>query len=733
MYTKTLYVIIDCLAVLALIVILRATGRMREAYGRWLKRTLAASIVAICANILIALSFNDAFAGLAYCLYFASIDWILYFLWGFCLSYTEHDAAVRRFSLPLALLMGLDSVSILCNPFFSHHFYIYETTGSGGTVFFQTAFHPAYYVHLGIDYAVVALALVFILYRIAQSYSIYRIKYIIILGVLLLVVALNLIYITFSLVLDASVIFYAVAGALIYLCITILVPRGLLSASIGRAADDMSEGLILFDNSEHCIYANAFAKNRFSLDAAALTFTDEPIASFTRTLRVNDGLFGEADHEDNGSHYRLRYNRLYDKKGRPIGSYFLIEDTTEQTRLLEELRAAKVEADSANQAKSLFLANMSHEIRTPLNAVLGMNELILRDAKDAELLEYAKNIRASGDTLLSLINDILDFSRIEANRMEIVPVTYDPHQILKECYADFEKAAAEKGLYLRFSCDPTMPSRLIGDTRHIKQVLTNIISNAVKYTARGGITVTMAAEDVSEDTVELALCVFDTGIGIAEEDLNDLFDPFRRVNEKENATIQGTGLGLSITKDLLDLMQGTITVSSEVGAGSTFRVLLPQTISDPAPIGSFSARTGDTEDPTAYQEKFQAPDAKILVVDDVSVNLTVIAGLLKQTKIQIEKAMSGDEAIALCHETKYDVILLDHRMPQKDGIETFREIKEGGINLETPVVMLTANVLRGAEEEYMRIGFAAYLTKPVLGSDLEELLLKLLPPEKIQK
>lgn len=733
MYTKTIYVIIDCLAAIDILFVVRAIGRIRERYGKWLKWAMMASVVAIFANILIALSFNSSFAEFSYCLYFGSIDWILYFLCGFCLLYTEHDRAMKKLYIPAAVIMCADSLSIALNPVFSHHFYIYENTDTPGTIFYQTAFHPAYYAHLVIDYIAIVVALFFILYRIFRSYSFYRAKYAIILFVLLLVIILNIIYIAFSLVLDISVIFYPVAGTLIYFCINILVPRGLINTSVIRAVDDMNEGLILFDINENCIYANVFSKNRFHIDETTFRITDEPVATVISSLKSRGKAYGECEFQVGEKYYRIRRNALTDKKHHSLGSYYLIEDTTEEVFYLKEINEAKNEADSANQAKSLFLANMSHEIRTPLNSVLGMNELIMRSTEDPQLLEYADNIRSSGDMLLSLINDILDFSKIEANRMDLILADYNPHEMLRNCYQYFVQTTQAKDLYFHVSCDPTMPARLTGDEQHIKQILSNIVSNAVKYTNEGGITVSMSAEDTSRGMVDLIIQVFDTGIGISEEDAKYLFDPFRRVNEKQNATIQGTGLGLAITKDLLDLMGGTVSVESAPGRGSTFKVILPQKIADPSPIGTFALheQTGPVQN--RYQEKFRAPNARILVVDDVSVNLSVITGLLKKTQIRIDKALSGDEAIAKCREVKYDLILLDHRMPQKDGIETFHVISQSGLNQETPVIMLTANVLSGAGEEYKKIGFAAYLAKPVPGDELEKTLLQFLPKEKIEQ
>ena len=745
MLTKVIYVLIDLVAIMVLIFTYRASRRIKEEYGRLLRTALLFGMVAIGANILIAISMNVKFAGVAYCIYYASIDWIMLYLTGFALSYTEHERSVRILRVPVLVLISLDSLSLLCNPIFGHEFTVFEKMVGSGTAFYQTEFNALFYVHLVIDYIAVVVTLGFIVYRLIKSYGVYRIKYLVILSVLLLVVVLNIIYMAFSLLLDASVIFYAVAGTLIYFCIVRLVPEKLMNSSIGMAIDDMKEGLILFDVTDKCIFANVFSKNRFGMDEETFSYEKEPLLSIKTSLAENGDEFGKTTYVERKTiygkeieqHYRIRLNELKDRKDRRIGSYLLIEDVTEEMDFVKQINDARNEADEANRAKSMFLASMSHEIRTPLNAVLGMNEMILREAKDPGLLSYAENIRTSGNSLLNLINDILDFSRIEAKKTEVLTVEYDLHKTLRECYFRFEKTANEKGLYLDFTCEPGLPAKLIGDEQHIIQVLCNIISNAIKYTKKGGIRVSVS-EDTTQrgykpegaDSVTVVFAVTDTGIGISEDDLPYLFDAFERVNEKENATIQGTGLGLAITKELVELMGGRIDVESVLGQGSTFKVTVPQKIADTAPAGQFHLNISEERKPV-YRESFRAPEAEILIVDDVSVNLIVIRELLKKTEIRVTTAESGDEAIEKCKEKKFDLILLDHRMPNKDGIETFAEIRADGANTETPVIMLTANALSSAEEEYRSLGFADYLTKPVDSEDLERSLAKYLPQEKV--
>ncbi len=735
MLTKAIFILIDTLVIFELIYVIRALKKIDTAACIWLRRAMIAANVAILANIFVACSHSPGFAEISYGLYFASIDWILYFLSGFCMHYTEHYKFHKRFYLPMAVIISADTLSIFLNPLFKHVFYIYETVYSG-EVFYQTGYYPVFYIHLGLSYFLVLLSFLFIIHKMFTTYGIYRKRYVLIFFVLLVVILLNLLYIALSLVLDASVIFYGFAGSFIYLSITSLVPRTLMNSSIVMAVNDMNEGLILFDINQNLIYSNAYSINKFKhmLVKENFNFYSEPIVSVVDSLKHQGSRFGDTSYvtvAENGDlrHFNIRYNKILDKKNREIGTYFLIDDNTEQIRYLQELTEAREVADNANKAKSQFLANMSHEIRTPLNSVLGMNEMILRTTMDPQLIEYAQNIKSSGDTLLSLINDILDFSKIEANKMEVTPEDYKPYDVLNQCYSYFEQMAVSKNLALEIEVDEDIPSVLSGDYKKIKQILINIISNALKYTREGGVTIKAGFDRLSEDTINLSLIITDTGMGIAKKDISHLFDAFMRVNEKQNATIQGTGLGLAITRELTNLMNGNIVVDSILGVGSSFKVSIPQKIVDNTPSGKFEKEKIEIKH--KYHETFRAPEADILVVDDVLVNLKVVTALLKKTELRIDTATGGREAMEKCNKKKYDVILLDHRMPEPDGIATFKVISQEGLNTETPVIVLTANAINGAESEYLSIGFDDYLSKPIRSEDLESTLLKYIPTDKV--
>lgn len=415
---------------------------------------------------------------------------------------------------------------------------------------------------------------------------------------------------------------------------------------------------------------------------------------------------------------------------------WVTEDIDKERRERERLIDASERAVAASEAKSAFLSNMSHEIRTPINAVLGMNEMILRECDDKNILGYSENIRSAGSTLLGLINDILDFSKIEAGKMEIIPVDYDLSSVINDLVNMIQTKADAKGLKLEFEISREVPKLLHGDEVRIKQIVTNILTNAVKYTEKGRVTLCIDYEKIpdEEDCILLDVAVKDTGIGIKEEDMKKLFSEFDRIEEKRNRNVEGTGLGMSITKRLLEMMGSELQVESKYGLGSKFSFSLRQTVIKWEELGDYEAAyKASLASRGKYHEKFRAPKAEILVVDDTPMNLEVFINLLKKTEIKIETAATGEEALSLAFDKEYDVIFLDHMMPDKDGIETLHEMRErkDAPNLQTPVICLTANAISGAREKYLAEGFDNYLTKPIDSEKLEEMLIEYLPEEKI--
>ena len=431
----------------------------------------------------------------------------------------------------------------------------------------------------------------------------------------------------------------------------------------------------------------------------------------------------------------------------------MIEEKNQELMIAnEEAEKAKADAIAAANAKSVFLANMSHEIRTPINAILGMDTMILRECNDNEILEYAGNIQSASQTLLSLINDILDFSKIETGKLELVAGDYALSSLINDVYHMLISKAKEKGLALNVESNKNLPAKLYGDEVRIRQIIVNILNNAIKYTKKGSVTLTVGmsdmklsdmpdhsndskSENITDKNTIITFRIADTGIGIKKENISHLFDSFSRFDEKKNKYIEGTGLGLAITKQLVDLMNGEIVVTSEYGKGSVFTVSIPQKIVSDLKIGDISEKYNEPSNKKKKKSTFTAPDANVLVVDDVKMNINVFKALLKRTEINVDSAMSGSEALDMIKEKKYDIIFLDHMMPDMDGIETYQNMKmlEDNPNKDTTVVMLTANAIMGAKEEYLGIGFSDYLSKPVQAPKLESMILKYLPEELVQR
>ncbi|MBP3621034.1 MAG: response regulator [Lachnospiraceae bacterium] len=413
-----------------------------------------------------------------------------------------------------------------------------------------------------------------------------------------------------------------------------------------------------------------------------------------------------------------------------IGLAFLFFMAVIQTgKDLLQLEKDKQIAVAASESRAMFLANMSHEIRTPINTIVGMNEMILRNSGDESTREYAKNIDSASKMLMSLIDDILDFSKLDAGRIEIDENDYDVAMLVDDVILSAKVRLQDKALNFNIDIDEKLPSVLKGDEIRIKQVYNNILSNAIKYTEEGNIDISL--KGIYEKGVfYIVFSVSDTGVGIREEDIPTLFDSFQRMDLKRNKYIQGTGLGLNITKQLVDYMNGTIDVKSEYGKGSCFTIKLPQIIVDETPVKDHSemAVTDRVDVDIVNKEKKTFPNKSVLVVDDNDMNLTVMKALLSNSGLKLDFASSGLECIDKCKKEKYDLIFMDHMMPDPDGIETLHIIKEDeeGLNKDTTVVVLTANAIKGAAEQYEKEGFADYITKPVEYEKMEVVLEKYL-------
>ena len=497
----------------------------------------------------------------------------------------------------------------------------------------------------------------------------------------------------------------------------------------------LSKNVLIFDFKILMLLSSLSVSIGIIVDYTAQKYVSRPIVRMSHALnnlaKVSDEQIDEENQKIKELDLRFR-NEIGDlyKELCFLGDKMVerIELIKSEQKLEEDLRVA----NEMSEAKSLFLSSMSHEIRTPINAVLGLNEMIMRETDDPKVIEYSSNIESSGRTLLSLINDVLDFSKIEAGKIEIIEAEYGLSSLINDLINMIEVKAKSKGLEFNVNVAKDLPSVLYGDDVRIKQCALNVLTNAVKYTEKGSVTLKVFKEEISEDEIDLCFSVIDTGIGIKEEDIDKLFSPFERIEESRNRTIEGTGLGMNIVMSLLQLMDSELKVDSIYGAGSEFSFKIHQRIVDAEPIGDFNeAYKRALAAKEKYSVSFKAPKARILVVDDTSINLTVVKGLLKETEMNIETASSGFETLDMTKKKKYDLILLDHRMPSMDGVETLHRMRsdDTNINVKTPCVALTANAGVGAREEYMRLGFDAYLSKPIDTESLEKVIRDLLPDE----
>ena len=423
--------------------------------------------------------------------------------------------------------------------------------------------------------------------------------------------------------------------------------------------------------------------------------------------------------------------------------FFLLETPAyrDLERTLDRLRKAKELADSAKEqaiaadaAKGEFLANMSHEIRTPLTTILGMDEVILRKYEAGPIYKYAQDIQSAGNTLLHIINDILDFSKIESGHLELAAGNYDLARVLRDVDNMIRIRAEQKGLQYIRQIDESLPDELFGDRVRVHQIMVNILNNAVKYTKKGSVKFTLTGTRGDDPSlIVLHITVADTGIGIHAEDIPKLFKSFSRIDAKETHNIEGTGLGLAITGRLIELMGGNVEVTSTYGMGSTFHVVLPQKIVGEKTLRDFALEDGKKK--KRERKVLKAPGARVLIVDDNDMNRVVLRSLMKENQVQIDDAESGEECLKKVQEKAYDIILMDYMMPRMDGKETLAHIKEmpDAPGASAKVIVCTANALVGVRAELLGAGFDDFLSKPVNGKELEEMLAKYIPAEKIEQ
>lgn len=513
---------------------------------------------------------------------------------------------------------------------------------------------------------------------------------------------------------DSTLLGYLVCTVLLLIVMVRYDLMDTVDLAKARIIDEYADGLLVQDKYSQLLYFNPQIKNIYP------EFDRENCSEIVKQLET---LSRDKQQLFVNQHVYEIYEKDIIKESDIYGRMLVIRDIT-------DIYGYTVQLEKSNQAKSDFLAKMSHEIRTPINAVLGMNEMILRESKDAETRKYAMDIKTSANALLSLINDILDTSKIESGKLEIIPVEYALDSLLNDVVNMIYVKMKDKQLDFLLKVEETIPNGLFGDDVRIRQVLINLLNNAVKYTEKGSVMLGVSAAKKDEG-IELHFMVKDTGIGIKQEDLPKLYAAFERIEEERNRNVEGTGLGMNIVVDLLNLMGSRLKVDSEYGKGTTFSFAIYQSVVDNQPIGNFDKRSENLYQEETYEASFTAPEAKILVVDDNEINRRVFKGLLKRTLVQIVEASSGYECMELVQKERYDIIFMDHMMPEQDGIETLHRMKKlsGNKCSDVPVIALTANAIVGAKERYLEEGFDDYLSKPIQGAKLEAIVKRYLLKE----
>lgn len=497
-----------------------------------------------------------------------------------------------------------------------------------------------------------------------------------------------------------------------------------------KVLESMGDGVIALDDYDRLVSYNK---------AAANIFTSLSSHTLGENIHTVEGFRDEMLYEDvpqsfsiNGHHYESHSKHIVGENDRIQGSVILILDMTDITAYIEEIKEVRHQAEKASIAKSEFLANMSHEIRTPMNAIIGLNDIIMEECDDTDIYAHAKDVQSAAKNLLTLINDILDLSKVEAGKMELVNVNYYIKVMADEIIGIMDMAASQHGLILKYECDETIPCRYNGDDGRIKQILINILSNAIKFTKKGYVRAYITGKPGEhEDEELLTFYVEDTGCGIRKEDLGKIFDDFRQVDSKRNRSVEGTGLGLAIVKHLVELMNGTINVESTYGKGTMVTITIPQKIVDKRPVSEVS-EIPHTE--SKITDMFTASGVKVLIVDDNVINRKVARGFLKNYAFDLTEAASGPEAIELVHSNRYDIIFMDHMMPGMDGIEAAEIIRRdcGENGMFPAIIALTANAMEGMREHFLEHGFEDFISKPLDRKELNRVLLRHVP-EKYRK
>lgn len=658
---------------------------------------------------------GSAFAPLCYC-------WFIYI---YC--YTTP---------PKKLLRALTAVSFLVLPtvFFNWNGLFYRDvqwlTAPSGFHYVSITYGPLYMVFLVsrilVPYALCMLTLA----RAIRSHSDQEVnrQYMTIFGISTLPVVVLIAYVfKLTTVFDLTPVTMAIAMSMVVIVVWSRRNYDFRHLAAEKVLENLGDGVIALDDHDRLISYNR---------AAAHIFTSLPTHKLGENIRVVEDFREEMLNENipwsfslNGQHYESHSKQIMDENGRKQGCVILVLDMTDIKAYINEIKRVRQQAEKANVAKSEFLANMSHEIRTPMNAIIGLNDIIMEECADPQIYIHAKDVQSAAKNLLAIINDILDLSKVEAGKMELVHTDYHLKTVVDEVVSMMDMAASKRGLILKYECDSALPCRYNGDEGRIKQILINILNNAIKFTKEGYVKICVTGwPGKSEEEEILSFRIEDTGCGIRKEDLGKIFEDFRQVDSKRNRSVEGTGLGLAIVRHLVELMGGLIHVDSVYGEGTVVTITIPQKIVDSRTIAEVPELLQTELDRV---EMFTAPDVRILIVDDNVINRKVARGFLKSYAFDLSEAESGPEAIELVRQNRYDIIFMDHMMPMMDGIEAAEIIrKDCGENGTAPaMIALTANAMEGMREQFLNHGFQDFIAKPLDRRELGQLLMRWIPEE----
>lgn len=650
-----------------------------------------------------------------------------YFMFSYCYEKTP-VRLLRILKIVDIIVLGLVFTCDLHPYYYSRIEWLYTPEGHG---YLLLEYGPGYWLFMLCGAAIPYVLSMYALIRVCvkrPDYAAER-QYKLILGLSFLPVVVLYLYVTkLTLVHDPTPFVLGMVLSGVVILIWRRKVYDFSSLASGSLLDSMSDGVIAIDMHERIVSYNPAAAGIFEdLNSYAVGKHIGEVDDFPQEMLSKEG---KEEFCRNGKYYEGHAEQILDRYGERKGYVILILDITETKNYIEEITRVREQAEQANIAKSAFLANMSHEIRTPMNAIVGLSDIIMEESKGRKVYEYVCDIKASAHNLLALINDILDLSKVEAGKMELITTQYHVKALVKEVLNMMDIVASQHGLMVESEYDMTIPCGYFGDEGRIKQILVNLLNNALKFTRKGYVRISVAGRPgETEGTERLIFRVQDTGCGIREEDLERIFENFKQLDSKRNRSAEGTGLGLSITRRLAELMQGTVKVESVYGKGSTFTVEIEQRIADARPLSEVPETEARVEEPL---EPFTVKDYRILVVDDNLINRKVARSFLQTYGVEITEAESGMEALELVHRTKFDIIFMDHMMPVMDGIEAAQKIRtECGENGRLPLIIaLTANAMEGVRENFLANGFQDFLAKPLDRRAMHKMLLKWIPEDK---